>query len=829
MTLPVEDPVLIFALTMSIVLLAPMLFKRVGMPGLVGLIVVGAIVGPNAIGLLARDATFELLGTVGLLYLMFTAGLSIDFDQFTRLRGRSVTFGLFSFTLPFVVALGAGLALLGFGWSATLLLGAIVGSHTLLAYPIAQRLKLDKSPAVVMTMGGTVVTDLVSLLLLAVVTQVAAGKAETSDWMWFAARVALFGVAATWGVQLLGRWFFRTVKQQPDVQFAFLLTVVFGAAFVAEQAGLAAIIGAFVVGLSLNRLVPEQSPMMTRILFVGEALFVPFFLLSVGMLVDLRALLQLPLWALAILLSSLVLGGKAAAAFVVGKIYGYSRDEQWTIYGLSSPQAAATLAVTLIGFEIGLFNEQMVNGVVVMMLVTCLVGPFVVERWGRRMALAAESAPSTEPPPQRILVALSNPETAEELTDLALLIHDPSSTVPIYPMTVVRDGPGSDGRVAQAEDMLGRAVLHAAAADVEMKPLTRLDHNPASGIVRATKEERISTVLIGWNGENTARSFIFGSVLDQLLGETREMLWVCRLAQPLATTQRILALVPPYLSRETGFAAAMRAVKILARQAGAELVLIAAERSSDELEATSLRIKPDTPLRVEQMDSWTDTITTLDELYKSGDLLILLTSREGSLAWRPALDRLPRVLAQRFSDAGLLIVYPADVPLRTLVGPPSGSGARALGRAIAPEFVQTGLTADTDEETMLRALLQPLAEMGYVETNAILDRLRAGGTDYAVELRPGVAFYHAHTSLARSTHVLVGTSKDGLHLPASSGPVHVVLIFLCPRSVGSSRYLSKLSSVAHLVQSEEQIDALVAADEAEDVAALLLAALQEPE
>ncbi len=191
MTLPIEDPVLIFALTMSIVLLAPMLFKRVGMPGLVGLIVVGAIVGPNAVGLLARDATFELLGTVGLLYLMFTAGLSIDFDQFTRLRGRSVTFGLFSFSLPFVLALGAGLMLLGFDWSATLLLGAIVGSHTLLAYPIAQRFKLDKSPAVVMTMGGTVVTDLVSLLLLAVVTQVAAGKAEASDWMWFAARVAL--------------------------------------------------------------------------------------------------------------------------------------------------------------------------------------------------------------------------------------------------------------------------------------------------------------------------------------------------------------------------------------------------------------------------------------------------------------------------------------------------------------------------------------------------------------------------------------------------------------------------------------------------------------
>jgi Kef-type K+ transport system membrane component KefB len=389
MALPIEDPVLIFAVTMSIVLLAPMLFRRIGMPGLVGLIVVGAVVGPNALGLLARDATFELLGTVGLLYLMFTAGLSIDFDQFARLRGRSATFGLISFSIPLLLALVAGPYALGMNGSATLLLGAIVGSHTLLAYPIAQRLKLDKTPAVVMTMGGTVVTDLLSLLLLAIVTQVAAGEAAASDWLWFAGRVALFGVGATWGVQVLGRWFFRTVRQQPDVQFAFLLTVVFSAAYLAELAGLAPIIGAFVVGLSLNRLVPEQSPMMTRIGFVGEALFIPFFLLSVGMLVDLQALLQLSLWGLALMLSVLVLGGKALAAWLTGLLMRYSRDEQWLIYGLSSPQAAATLAVTLIGFDIGLFGETVVNGVVVMMLITCLAGPYVVERWGWRVALAA--------------------------------------------------------------------------------------------------------------------------------------------------------------------------------------------------------------------------------------------------------------------------------------------------------------------------------------------------------------------------------------------------------------------------------------------------------
>jgi mannitol/fructose-specific phosphotransferase system IIA component (Ntr-type) len=440
-----------------------------------------------------------------------------------------------------------------------------------------------------------------------------------------------------------------------------------------------------------------------------------------------------------------------------------------------------------------------------------------------------ERAPQQTAPPQRILVALSNPETAEELTDLALLIHDPDSTVPIYPMTVVRDGPDSDTRVAAAEAMLGRAVLHAAAADVEMKPLTRLDHNPAAGIVRATREERISTVLIGWNGESTARAFVFGSVLDQLLAETREMLWVCRLRQPLSTLKRVLVLVPPYLSRETGFDTALRAVKTMARQAGAELVFVAAERSADELETSARSIKPNLPLKLHRIEAWAAVVRGVDALYRPGDLIVLLTAREGSLAWRPALNRLPRVLAHHFDDAGLLVVYPSDVPLRTLVGPPSGGGARALARAIAPDWIQTGLTDDLSEEAVLRRLLAPLAEVDGADTDALLDRLRAGGTDYAVELRPGVAFYHAHTSRVDRTRLLVGTSADGLHLPAASGGVHVVLVFLCPRTVDSGRYLSKLSAIAHLVQDDEQIEALSSVTSSEEAADLLHAALAEPD
>ncbi len=822
-SLPIANPVLIFATVMLIVLLAPMLFRRLGVPGLVGLIVAGAIVGPNAIGLLERGDTFELLGTVGLLYLMFTAGLSMDLNQFAQQKGRSFVFGLISFLVPQLLALAAGHYLMGWDLMTALLVGAVVGSHTLLAYPIAERLGIAKNPSVTMTMGGTMVTDLVSLLILAIVSALVSGESGLLFWVQFAVLVGGYGAIIFFALPRLGRTFFQGSDRQADMEFVFLLAVVFVASYAAELVYLAPIIGAFMTGNALNRLVPERSALMLRIKFVGDALFIPFFLISVGMLVDASVLVQgLEVWLLAGLLTALVWGGKYIAAQAVQWIYRYSNTERWVIFGLSTPQAAATLAVTLIGFEMGLFSEALVNAVILLILVTSILGPSLVEKYGRELALQAERAAyNPTDVPQRIMVPLSNPESANDLMDVAVLLRADASEEAIYPTTVVRDGPNVEGDVARGESMLSKAVLHAAASEVPVMPSTRIDYNVVNGMVRALKEERISTVVIGWHGQSTAREYIFGSVLDQLLERTRQMIIVSRFVHPMNTHTRMVLAVPPYADRESGFADAIRAIKVLCSQAGLDLVVVAAEASMKPLARRIDATKPAVPWTTQTLDRWGQLVTTLDDLVEPNDLVVLLNEREGSIAWRPGLDRLPGLIAQRFDDHTFLTVYMSEE--RFAPGPsslPDRIDSGVLSEALRPECVVMGMP-DVDTDDMLRHVMRcALGDRPDVIEAVLPDLLDAEG--YAPELRPGVALYAAHTRHVEQSSLLVGISADGVRPKHTSGPVHVVLVLLVPRTVSTDRYLQHLAAAAELIQTNETIESLRTAETAKTARKRLL-------
>lgn len=819
--LPVTDPVLVFALAMLIILVAPVVFTRLRIPGLVGLIVTGAIVGPTGIGLLERNETFELLGTVGLLYLMFVAGLSIDLNQFAKLRTRSLVFGLASFLIPQTLALVLGTLLLDYDLPRALLLGSIVGSHTLIAYPIASRLGITKNTAVVMTMGGTMVADVLSLLILAIVVALIEGAAGLGFWLQFALLVLLYAVGVVVLLPRLGRWFFRTVRKQADVEFVFLVAVVFLVAYLANWANLAPIIGAFLAGLVMNRLVPENSPLMTRVRFVGNALFIPFFLISVGMLVDLAVLVSsLGLWGRALLFTGLVLGGKLAAAKLVQRIYGYTPEEGWVTYGLSTPQAAATLAVTLIGFELGLFDGTTVNAVIVMILLTSLVGPSVVERFGRKLVLQ-EAARPYEPTeaPQRILVPLANPEHVEDLVDIALLIHDPTSEQPIYPLVVVRDDEETGAQVAAGEQLLSQAIVHAAAADVPVQPLTRIDLNVANGITRALRENRIATVIIGWTGQAAARTVIFGSVLDQLLAETHEMVVVCKVEHPLQTARRVLLVVPPLADREPGFGDALQSMKILANQAGLDLVVVGTQKHLVDVMTQVQRIRPEVPVRARPLERWSGLLALLETTVDADDLLVLLMARRGAVAWRPSLDRLPRLLAQRFPRHNFLATYLADVPARSLV-----KTARAAAAALA-EAIETGpVILDLAPGAAPDVLALLLHETAHVEGSvlALARTLAEGEPHYAPELLPGVVLYHAHTDRVDQPLLLTGISQAGLILPRTSHPVHVVLVFLGDRQTSVDAYLQQLTIATHLVPSAEAVETLRTAASPEAVRQVLL-------
>ena len=782
MTLPVRDPVLVFALLMLALLVAPAAAQRARLPGVVGLIGAGVLLGPSALGVLDRSETIETLGTLGLLYLMFTAGLSLDLPQFNALRGRSAMFGLLSFGIPQVLATGMAL-LIGMGWLPALLMGSICGTHTLIALPTAERLGLGRHPAVTVTAGATLVTDMLGLVVLAVVAAVTQGAAGALFWVLFTTKLVGFVGFVLFVVPRLGRWVLRHMSLGPSTELTFLLLVLFGCSYLAALAGLAPIVGAFLAGLTLNRMVPAGSGIMGRVTFVGEALFVPFFLVSVGMLVDLGSLGRGGgTWALVSLFTLVIWGGKLLAAWVGARtLFGRFGAPGWIMFGLSTPQAAGTLAVTLVGFDLGLFDAAVVNAIIVIIMVTCTAGPWTVDRAGRAVALHDDASvvPLAAETP-RILIPLANPHTSAELVELAIVLREPGAPDPIHPLTVVRDGSDVQEQVARSERLLAEAVLHAVAAGAPVQPATRVDLNVVHGISRAVKELRTSLLVIGWSGEALAGDRIFGGVLDQLLQECREMVIVCKTVAPANTTERVVLVLPRHTPRLVGFDRAVHAAKTLARNLSGELLVVACRAEAERVQERLAALRPIVPFSVEAVEDWepedpeaADRLPlALGPLLGPHDLLFLVGAREATLAWGPALARLPARLSSAFPGHTLLVAHPAEAES-------ASSGRLPSMRAEPPPDVVVQPTATTrlrrpeELDALLLRLLEPELGGQPEALNDLLQRLAEGG---AHEVRPGIVFLHAHAGCWPEARVFVGESAEGVTIPGHDEPARAVVL-----------------------------------------------------
>lgn len=351
-SLPLKNPVLLFSLLLFIILFAPIILNKLRIPHLIGLIIAGAVIGPNGFNLIARDMSIILFGTVGLQYIMFLAGLEIDLNEFKKNSGKSLVFGLLTFTTPMLLGTFTGIYLLNFSIITSILLGSMFASHTLIVYPLISKLGVAKNRAVTVAVGGTLITDILALLVLAVIAGMKTGEINQAFWIRLGISLFLFATLVLLVFPIIGRWFFKRYDDQIS-HYIFVLAMVFLGCTLAELAGIEAIIGAFLTGLTLNRLIPHTSPLMNRIEFVGNALFIPFFLIGVGMLIDYKAFIKdsESLYVAAIM-TIIAIIGKYIPAFLTQKIFGYSRDERRLIFGLSNAQAAATLAAVLVGFNI---------------------------------------------------------------------------------------------------------------------------------------------------------------------------------------------------------------------------------------------------------------------------------------------------------------------------------------------------------------------------------------------------------------------------------------------------------------------------------------------
>jgi hypothetical protein len=463
---------------------------------------------------------------------------------------------------------------------------------------------------------------------------------------------------------LIAKWMFKQIESEKGAQFIFVLALVFAASFIAELAGVEAILGAFLAGLALNQLIPHTSALMNRLEFVGNNIFVPFFLLSVGMLVDVTVLFQgWQTLMLVVIITLLAIATKWAAAFITQKLYGYSYTQRNLIFGLSTARAAATLAVILVGYELGIVQEFALNLTVVLILATSLASSFITEKAALALAIIeSRKKPDLSNKPDRILVPIANPATIENLIDLSIILKNPDYDQPIYPLAVVIDNEHAEEEIFKKNKMLEEAIKHASATDHDVQLVSKIDLNISSGILRAIKELMITEVILGWNAKITTRDRVFGTVLDNLLDNTEQMILVCKITHPLNTTSRIIVLVPLNAELERGYLRWLKSIRILSVQLGAKILFRGRRRTLNKIRQALADSKPSVEAEFEPLTDFKEVENMKSKLVKD-DMIVVISARRGTISYNSNMDYIPRLLSRNYKDNSFIIVYPEQNPV----------------------------------------------------------------------------------------------------------------------------------------------------------------------
>lgn len=672
-SLPLTNPVLIFSLVLFIILFAPLLLNKFKIPHIIGLIVAGVIIGPYGFNLLLRDSSIVLFGTVGLLYIMFIAGLEIDLAEFKKNRYKSVVFGLYTFILPMVLGTAAGYYLLGFDLVTSILVSAMFATHTLVAYPIASRYGVARNRSVTLTIGGTMITDILALLVLAAIQGIIKGDTGVAMWIRLGIGTASFAVIIFFVFPFIASWFLKKFDDNVS-QYIFVLAMVFLGSFLAEVAGLEAIIGAFLAGLSLNRFIPHSSPLMNRIDFVGSAIFIPFFLISVGMLVDITVLFKsLGAVKVAAVMIGIGITTKYIAAWFTQKTFRLSAVERQMIFGLSNARAAATLAIVLVGYniiigetELGaplrLLNEDVLNGTIIMILITCTVSSLTVEKASRKMALQDENEVVEEDENEmtRVLISIAYPQTVPHLIDFARMIKPDKPKTPLYALHVVEEENEPNANDVSGKKMMEQAVKHAAATDDVLIPITRFDRSITNGIIYTIKEHNISDVVIGLHHTVESGYHYLGPIVEKIVRRTSETIFVYKSVQPLNTLKRIVAVVPPKAEYEPGFFHWFDRLYTMSKDTGLALVFYGKDETLKKIELLNEQKKAKLNIAYKPFADWSEFLLFTREL-KSDDFFVVVTSRKGYLSYQNEQEKVPYYLVKHFTKNSFVILYPRQL------------------------------------------------------------------------------------------------------------------------------------------------------------------------
>ena len=652
---PVTDSTWIFLGVLCIVLFAPLVFNKLRMPHIIGMILAGLLIGPYGLNIIERDASFKLFGDVGLYYIMFLASLEINMQEMKQAKGGALMLGLAVFAIPIALGLFSNIVILGYDIVASVLLASMYASYTLISYPIVARYGLSSLKCVNFVVGGTIITDTLTLFVLAVV--VGSHTGEASVWTVLLMLVKLLAIVAViiFFFPRVARYFFRRYNDSV-IQYIFVMVMLFLGAGMMKLAGMEGILGAFITGLVLNRLIPHSSPLMRRIDFVGNAIFIPYFLIGVGMMINVRVLFNGgdSLLVAAVMVATALMG-KWAASSMVAKSYRLSTNERRLMFGLSTSQAAATLAAAFVGHKIGLLNEDVLNGTILLILVTCILSSIVTDRASRKLVVANDGiSAKTSMDSKKTLLALANPTMVDKLMDLALLVRKDNSKIPLSAITVVLD---EDKKLQeQGTKVLDTAANIAASVNVPLLTRLRLTTNLAHGIIHEVKENDYRELILGFHKKETANDSFLGNVLPEVLNAVDCQVVMARMNIPLNTVRCIHITFPAKAEYEAGFP---NWVEETARMASGLGCRIMYHGHPDTMEKIKKMLKRFAPVEAQFLptDGGND-LKRLSKIINDDHLLIIVSARRGSISFRPSLDHVFTQLQRDYQDTSVLLIYP---------------------------------------------------------------------------------------------------------------------------------------------------------------------------
>lgn len=666
---PLRNSVLIFSLILLIILLAPILLRKIKIPGIIGLILSGVIIGPHGLNILERTSAVDLFSTIGLLYIMFIAGLELDMNEFRKTRHKSLVFGFFTFIVPIVIGYPVCYYVLDFDVGSSILVSSMFATHTLVAYPVVNSYGISKNQAVAITIGGTILTDTAVLIILAVIVGSSQGQLDQQFWMRLTISFAVFLGIMFGIIPKIAKWFFQRVESEKTSHYIFVLFIVFFAAFIAEVSGLEPIIGAFVAGLALNKFIPHSSALMNRIEFIGNAIFIPFFLISVGMIVDVKVLYKGPeALIVAGTLTLVAVCGKWIAAWFTQLTFKYSAAQRQVIFGLSSAHAAATLAIIMVGYANDIIDENVLNGTIVLILVTCIVASIATEAASKKVVLAGDQDTVTEEKDmlndEHILVPIANLNNMEILLDFATMIKNKKSPHPVTILSVVPNNEQAEENLKKAKKNLDSTAKYASGSEVEVNMMATIDYNIAGGISRASREIMADSILLGWPSQVGIIEKMVGEKTESILNRTDINIFMCHFGKPFVSNDRISLVCPPMAEDEKGFSYWLNKVARLALELTLPISCIANMRSESAILAYFKRNKISCNIKFLLHQDW-DDLSTIKDYVKDTDLLIFVSARVGEVSYNREFDGIPKKLGRKYEDNNRILIYPSRRPTST--------------------------------------------------------------------------------------------------------------------------------------------------------------------